>query len=176
MVWVFGYTMTFVVPLKKLYLTPKIHQRNRVENNMKLTSVQKRLLEQDEKQQGAQKAPEKAPKASPEVKEPTGASELSLDVPDLGNGQEGSPDMSPNEIEKVKSVLKAIEKLQKAAADMEAARFTIQQEYSDFTLAKRLDSLKQEVVSIIGKAKEHVSRSTMNSPEAKKEMLSWLGL
>lgn len=165
---------------KRSYLAPKIHQRNHVENNMKLTSVQKRLLEQEEKQQqpqGAQKAAAGgAPKAAPDTKKPEVGPDASLDVPDLGDGQEGSPDMASNDIEKVKSVLKAIEKLQKAAADMEAARFTIQQEYSDFTLAKRLDALKQEVVSIIGKAKEHVSRSTMNSPEAKKEMLSWLGL
>lgn len=133
----------------------------------KLTSVQRRLLEQEEK---SKKAPEAPPKPQEQLEDPNALP----DAPAQEDGQEGAPG-APDEIGRVQSALQAIEKLQKSAADIEAARFVIQQEYSDFTLAKKLDYIKQELVSIIGKTKEHVSRSTMNSPEAKKTLQSWLG-
>lgn len=135
----------------------------------KLTSVQRRLVEQEE--QNASKA---APKAAPKGPEQDKGLDAPIDVPNQENGQEDLS-VGPEETEKVQAGLKAIEKLQKSAADIEAARFVIQQEYSDFTLAKKLDVIKQELVNVIGKAKEHISRSTMNSPEAKKALHNWLG-
>lgn len=133
----------------------------------KLTSVQRRLLEQEEK---PKKAPEAPSKPQEQLEDPNALP----DVPTQEDGQENASG-GPDEVGRVQSALQAIEKLQKSAADIEAARFVIQQEYSDFTLAKKLDYIKQELVSIIGKTKEHVSRSTMNSPEAKKTLQSWLG-
>ena len=133
-----------------------------------LTSAQRRILKEQEAIKTAEKA---VPR--PEEQEP--ALEPALNAEGPGDGQESGAD-NISDATKVRSALKAVEKLQKAAADLEAARFTIQQEYSDFTLAKKLDYLKQELVSIIGKTKEHISRSSMNSPEAKQEMANWLGL
>lgn len=133
-----------------------------------LTSAQRRILKEQEAVKTAEKAVPR-PEAQGPALEPALNTEMS------GEGQEGGPD-STSDATKVRSALKAVEKLQKAAADLEAARFTIQQEYSDFTLAKKLDYLKQELVTVIGKTKEHISRSSMGSPEAKQEMSNWLGL
>lgn len=133
-----------------------------------LTSAQRRILKEQE-------AAKVAEKAAPEPKEQAPALEPALNAEMPGNGQENGPD-GASDAAKVSSALKAVEKLQKAAADLEASRFTIQQEYSDFTLAKKLDYIKQELVGIIGKLKEHIARSSTNSPEAKQTMAKWLGL
>jgi hypothetical protein len=137
-----------------------------------LTSAQRRLLKEQE--ETLKTAPMAGDASSAPVKQ-TPALEPALNAEMSGDGQEDGT-MGTSDAERVRSALKAVEKLQRAAADLEAARFTIQQEYSDFTLAKKLDYLKQELVTIIGKTKEHIARSSTNSPEAKQEMATWLGL
>lgn len=138
----------------------------------KLTSAQRRILKEQEGLSNPPLASKEAPSA-PEKQAPALEPALNVETPE--NGQEGGAE-GTSDAERVRAALKAVEKLQKAAADLEAARFTIQQEYSDFTLAKKLDYLKQELVTIIGKTKEHISRSSTSSPEAKQAMASWLGL
>lgn len=84
-------------------------------------------------------------------------------------------DSNPESV-KAERTIKTIEKLQDAAVALEAARFAMQQDYSDFSLAKKLEIIKQEVVSIIGKAKEHVMQTSTKSPEAEKIVSGWLEL
>jgi len=142
----------------------------------KLTSAQRRILKEQEglsSQPLASKGDPSAPASG--VPKPSSAPEQPLDTETPENGQEDGTN-SVSDAVRVQSALKAVEKLQQAAADLEAARFTIQQEYSDFTLAKKLDYLKQELVVIIGKTKEHIAHSATDSPEAKQAMANWLGL
>lgn len=80
------------------------------------------------------------------------------------------------EVEKVRRTIKAIEKLQDAAVGCEAARFVLAQEYSDFSLAKKLEIIKQELINVISKAREHTMRSSAKSPEAESEVSKWLKL
>ena len=138
----------------------------------KLTSAQRRVLKE---QEGLSSTPLSAKEAPPAPAKQETAPEDTLGAEMPENGQEEGPN-GASDAARVTSALKAVEKLQQAAADLEAARFTIQQEYSDFTLAKKLDYLKQELVAIIGKTKEHIAHSATNSPEAKQAMASWLGL
>lgn len=138
----------------------------------KLTSIQRRILKEQEETVKTAPLAGGAPSA-PEEQAPALEPALNTETP--GDGQEDGAE-GTSDAERTRSALKAVEKLQKAAADLEAARFTIQQEYSDFTLAKKLDHLKQELVIIIGKTKEHIAHSSSNSPEAKREMANWLGL
>lgn len=144
----------------------------------KLTSVQRRILSEQEM---APEMPKMQPQAQPQgpAPKPAAAAPAPEPAPKAPMPEEGQGDapMGPSEeAGRVKSALKAVEKLQKAAADLEAARFTMQQEYSDFTLARKLDVIKQELVGVISKAKEHISQSAAKSPDAKQEMSKWLGL
>lgn len=103
--------------------------------------------------------PEEAPEAQEEVsEEPSG---------DMGHG---------NAAHKASETIDAVEKLQSAAAAMEAARFVIQTEYSDFSLAKALDQLKQQLIPMIGKAKEHMMQVGAKDPTAEKKVASWLDM
>lgn len=138
----------------------------------KLTSVQRRLLSEQEVLPGMPEAQGAAP--APAAKTPAPEPAAKAPMPEKGQGE--APAGPSEEVGRVKSALKAVEKLQKAAADLEAARFTMQQEYSDFTLAKKLDIIKQELVGVISKAKEHIAQSASKSPDAKQAMSSWLGL
>lgn len=120
---------------------------------------------------------------------------LRLDAPEGGapapEGQEGAPEgqeEAPEELggeegaehgaadHKVSETIDAVEKLQQAAAGMEAAKFVIQTEWSDFTLARALDQLKQQLIPIIGKAKEHMMGAGAKDPQAEKKVASWLDM
>lgn len=79
-------------------------------------------------------------------------------------------------VQKVNRTIKAIERLRDAAEDMEAAKFVIQQEYSDFSTGRRLDVLKSELINIISKSKEHLSKIAAESPEARTIVSKWLRL
>lgn len=92
--------------------------------------------------------------------------------PEMGS-EEGAPHAG-NESHRASEAIDAVEKLQQAAAAMEAARFVIQTEYSDFTLAKTIEQLKQQLVMAIGKTKEHVMDSGSKDPQAEKKVASWL--
>lgn len=104
--------------------------------------------------------PEEAPEAQ---KEASGG----LSGDDAGHGD---PD------HKVSETIDAVEKLQSAAAAMEAAKFVIQTEWSDFSLAKALEQLKQQLIPMIGKAKEHMMQVGAKDPTAEKKVASWLDM
>jgi hypothetical protein len=143
---------------------------------MALTSRQRRLLsEQDPK------AVKPAPTPGPEEVSP--APEKALDgakappvpeKPEEGNGElgEGPSGGKVN----INQGLKAIEKLQGAAADIEGARFVIQNVFSDFSLSRKLERLKQELVLHISKAREHATTKAAESPEAQTSVAKWLGV
>jgi hypothetical protein len=78
--------------------------------------------------------------------------------------------------EKTRRLIRSIEKLQSAAAGMEAGRFFMQQELSDFSTARRLDGLKQELIKIITKAKEQLLTDSATDPEAKQIVADWFKL
>lgn len=115
---------------------------------------------------------------------------LRLDAPEGGapapEGQEGPPEAQGEAPEepgthgggehKVSETIDAVEKLQAAAAGMEAAKFVIQTEWSDFTLARALDQIKQQLIPIIGKAKEHMMGAGAKDPQAEKKVASWLDM
>lgn len=116
---------------------------------------------------------------------------LRLDAPEGGapapEGQEPAPEGQEEAPEeggdhgtdpghKVSETIDAVEKLQQAAAGMEAAKFVIQTEWSDFTLARALDQLKQQLIPIIGKAKEHMMGAGAKDPQAEKKVASWLNM
>ena len=77
---------------------------------------------------------------------------------------------------KVGETIDAVEKLQSAAAGLEAAKFVIQTEWSDFSLARTLDQLKQQLIPIIGKVKEHMMQAGAKDPQAEKKVASWLNM
>ena len=81
-----------------------------------------------------------------------------------------------DEAHRASETINAVEKLQSAAASMEAAKFVIQTEYSDFTLARSLDQLKQQLILVISKAKEHMMQSGAKDPQAEKKVASWLNM
>jgi hypothetical protein len=138
---------------------------------MTISSRQRRLF----KEQDQQKAENISPEATPQQQavEPQGQ------PTNQAGGKQDSQAVSTVPIpeqEKVQKTIKAIEKLQSAAVSIEAGRFVMQHEYSDFSLAKKLDILKQQLVEIIGKAKEHIIHSSAQSPEAEKLVSQWLKL
>lgn len=77
---------------------------------------------------------------------------------------------------KVTETIDAVEKLQSAAAALEAAGFAIQSEWSDFTLAQALGELKQQLIPLIGKAKQHMMQAGVKDPQAEQEVASWLDM
>lgn len=115
---------------------------------------------------------------------------LRLDAPEGGapapEGPEGAPEAQEEpsgeaephggDQHKVSETIDAVEKLQAAAAGMEAAKFVIQTEWSDFTLARALDQIKQQLIPIIGKAKEHMMGAGAKDPQAEKKVASWLNM
>jgi len=101
--------------------------------------------------------------------------EMPAPAPEEGSGEpEAEEGHTNNEVHRASETIDAVEKLQQAAAALEAARFVIQTEYSDFTLAKNIEQLKQQLVMAIGKAKEHVMQSGSKDPQAEKEVATWL--
>jgi hypothetical protein len=113
---------------------------------------------------------------------------LKLGAPEGGTpapeGQEGAPEGQEGPLEeptshpghKVTETIDAVEKLQSAAAALEAAGFVIQTEWSDFTLAQALGELKQQLVPLIGKAKQHMMQAGAKDPQAEEEVASWLDM
>lgn len=116
---------------------------------------------------------------------------LRLDAPEGGAPAPKAPEMAPEAQEeapeeggehaggtthKVSETIDAVEKLQSAAAAMEAAKFVIQTEWSDFSLAKTLERIKQELIPVIGKAKEHMMQAGAKDPQAEQEVASWLDM
>jgi hypothetical protein len=75
---------------------------------------------------------------------------------------------------KAESAIDAVEKLRSAAAGLDAASFSMKTDYSDFSLAERIEQVKQELIYIIGKAKEHVEYSAARNPQAKQKVSQWL--
>lgn len=120
--------------------------------------------------------------------------ETGLGTPPLGGGPQGPPDqgaedmppLSPegeegageplakDESGKAESAIDAVEKLRTAAASLDAASFAIKTDYSDFSLSERIDHVKQELLYIINKAKEHVEYSAAKDPQAKQKVAQWL--
>jgi len=88
----------------------------------------------------------------------------------------GGVSAATNEAERAERAMKALEKLQDAAVGLEAGRFVMQHEYSDFSLAKKLESLKHELVDVIGKIRDHILHSSASSPEAKQVVSKWLDI
>lgn len=86
------------------------------------------------------------------------------------------PAVAGNPIEKVQNTIKAIEHLRSAAEGLEAAKFAIQQEYQDFSTGRKLENMKSELIAIISKAKEHISKTSSESPEARTAVSKWLRL
>lgn len=106
----------------------------------------------------AQPAPQKAPQA-PQAPE------------NAGEGTE-----APVDAAKTQRAIKGIERLQDAAAAMEAGKFALQTEFSDFSSGRKLDMIKQELLKIIGKAREHLSHASATSPDSAKVVSDWLKL
>jgi hypothetical protein len=79
-----------------------------------------------------------------------------------------------DEAGKADSAIDAVEKLRSAAAELDAAAFAMKTDYSDFTLAERIAQVKQELIYIINKAKEHVEYSAAKDPQAKQRVSQWL--
>lgn len=113
--------------------------------------------------EGGDQAPE-GPEGAPE--QPEGVSEEPA-------GDAAHP---KDEAHRASETINAVEKLQSAAAALEAAKFVIQTEYSDFTLARSLDQLKQQLILVIGKTKEHMMQSGAKDPQAEKKVSSWLNM
>ena len=135
-----------------------------------LTSLQRRLL----REQGADDVLEIEPEA-PEAVGPGVKPETPPEGPE-GDAETGLGDEphTADESHKVEKTIEAIKKLQDAAVGLEKARFTIANEYSDFSLAAKLEALKSELVALIGTAKEHVMKSSSKSPEAEELVSKWL--
>lgn len=126
---------------------------------------------------------EEAPEADP-------IDALRLDAPEGGAPAPEAPEAAPKDQgkapgngsshgdtpHKVSETIDAVEKLQSAAAAMEAAKFVIQTEWSDFSLAKTLERIKQELIPVIGKAKEHMMQAGAKDPQAEQEVASWLDM
>lgn len=130
----------------------------------------------------SEKAEQPAPQGDP-------LDALRLDAPEGGapapEGQEEAPEAQDEPLEqpeaghpdhKVSETIDAVEKLQSAAANLEAAKFVMQTEYSDFTLARALDQIKQQLIPLIGKAKEHMMHTGAKDPQAEKKVASWLDM
>lgn len=127
---------------------------------------------------------------SEKAEQPTGdpLDALKLGAPGGGapapEGPEGAPEAQEGPSEeptghpghKVTETIDAVEKLQSAAAALEAAGFVIQTEWSDFTLAQALGQLKQQLVPLIGKAKQHMMQAGAKDPQAEEEVASWLDM
>lgn len=79
-----------------------------------------------------------------------------------------------DEAGKTSGAIDAVEKLRSAAASLDAAAFSMKSDYSDFSLAERIEQVKQELIYIIGKAREHVEHSAAMDPRAKEEVSQWL--
>lgn len=75
---------------------------------------------------------------------------------------------------KAASAIDAVEKLRTAAAGLDAAAFSMKTDYSDFSLAERIAQVRQELIYIIDKAKEHVEYSAARNPQAKQKVSQWL--
>ncbi len=90
--------------------------------------------------------------------------------------EEGGEDamMPKDDSGKAEGGIDAIEKLRSAAAGLDAAAFSMKTDYSDFTLAERIEQVKQELIYIINKAKEHVEYSAAKDPQAKQRVSQWL--
>lgn len=130
----------------------------------------------------SEKAEQPAPQGDP-------LDALRLDAPEGGapapEGQEEAPEAQDEASEqpepghpehKVSEIIDAVEKLQHAAANLEAAKFVVQTEYSDFTLARALDQLKQQLIPLINKAKEHMMKSGSQDPQSEKKVATWLDM
>lgn len=92
-----------------------------------------------------------------------------------GEGEEGAGEpLAKDESGKAESAIDAVEKLRTAAASLDAASFAMKTDYSDFSLSQRIDQVKQELIYIINKAKEHVEYSAAKDPQAKQRVSQWL--
>lgn len=117
-------------------------------------------------QEGLQTQPLADPDAgAPPAEAPTG------DPEEEAGGEAALP---KDEASKADSAIDAVEKLRTAAASLDAASFAIKTDYSDFSLAERIDQVKQELIYIINKAKEHVEYSAAKDPQAKQKVAQWL--
>ena len=144
-----------------------------------LSSVQRRLLREQE--EDVLDVGGEAPKGEAPPKKPEKGAEKLEDIPELGLEPTGEPEENGapgahtgDETHRVKRTIDAVKKLQDAAVGLEAARFAIANEYSDFALAAQLEALKSELVSLIGKAKEHIMKSSSKSPDAEELVADWL--
>lgn len=126
----------------------------------KLSSVQRRLLKEADEPQVPQPQVEQ-PKADAE--EVSGELKTDVAVP-KGNS------------EQVESLIKATELLQKVAADMDAAKFLIEQDLSDFSMGKKIESFKWETIKFISKLKEKIYHLSSTDETAKAKVSEWLGL
>lgn len=89
--------------------------------------------------------------------------------------EEGGETAVPkDDASKAEGGIDAVEKLRTAAASLDAAAFSMKSDYSDFSLAERIEQVKQELIYIINKAKEHVEYSAAKNPQAKQRVSQWL--
>lgn len=100
------------------------------------------------------------------------AEEPAIEEP--AEGEDTTPGVGKDESTKAASAIDAVEKLRSAAAGLDAASFAIKTDYSDFSLAERIDQVKQELLYIINKAREHVEYSAAKDPQAKQKVAQWL--
>jgi hypothetical protein len=115
---------------------------------------------------------------------------LRLDAPEGGapapEGQEGAPEAQEEAPEtpethaqpghKVDQTINAVEKLQSAAAGLEAASFVVRTEWSDFSLSQQISQIKQQLIPIIGKVKEHMMQAGAKDPQDEQKVASWLDM
>lgn len=113
---------------------------------------------------------------------------LRLDAPEMAapapEGQEMAPEAQDEVPEtdsghpghRVDEAMGAVEKLQAAAAALEAAKFMVQTEYSDFTLADSFEQMKQNLIPLIGKIREHMTKTSVKDPQSEKRVASWLDM
>lgn len=98
-----------------------------------------------------------------------------VEMPDEpGEAPEGAPPLANDEAGKAANAIDAVEKLRAAAAGLEAASFAVKTNYSDFSLSERIDQVKQELIYIIQKTKEHAEYSAAKDPGAKEAVTQWL--
>lgn len=94
-------------------------------------------------------------------------------APEAAPEQE-APGQPENEQEKTEHAINAVEKLQAAAAAIDAAAYAIETDYSDFSLAEYLAKVKEGLIYVIGKTKDHLKKSGKKDPTAHKEVETWL--
>lgn len=88
--------------------------------------------------------------------------------------EQEAPATPDNEQNKTEHAINAVEKLQAAAAAIDAAAFAIESDYSDFSLAEYLAKVKEGLIYVIGKTKDHLKKSGKKDPNAHKEVEAWL--